>query len=111
MKKFLLLFLLLSGCISTQNNQQIQWDNELSDGRLMYGKVAPNTEIFIDNSAKNNGMEGLYQIPTKEGRFVVGIPQDGTKLKLKIKQNGQMKVFLKTVGLNIQNQACLQEII
>ena len=91
MKKFLFLALLLSGCTATQNIQSIQWDNELSDGRLMYGHVASDTEIFIDNSAKNNATEGLSQIPTKDGRFVVGIPQDGDKLKLKIKQNGQMK--------------------
>lgn len=91
MKRFLILILLLSGCTLNKNIQPIQWDNELSDGRLMYGKVATGTEIFIDNSTKNNGTEGLYQIPTKEGHFVVGIPQDTNKLKLKIKQNGQMK--------------------
>ena len=90
MKKLLLLFLLLLGCTSNQNTHLIQWDNELSDGRLMYGHVSPNTEIFIDNLAKNNGTEGLSQIPVKEGHFVLGIPQDGKKLKLKIKQNGHL---------------------
>ncbi len=92
MKKFLFLIFLLSGCTNNlSTSQDIQWENNLTDGRLMYGKIAPDAQVYIQNEFKNNGTEGLFQIPTKNGRFVVGIPQDGTKLALKIKKNGQFK--------------------
>ena len=90
MKRIFFLLFFLAGCTNTQP-ADIVWENEITDGRLMYGRVAPNTQVYIQNQAKNNATEGLGQIPTRDGRFVVGIPQDAEELKLKIKKEGQMR--------------------
>lgn len=94
--KYLLCFFLLVGCTNMRHTD-ITWENDLKDGRLMYGHVAPGIEIFVENTIKNNKTEGLSQIPTKNGHFVVGIPQDGNQLRLKIKKDGKMEDIVFSV--------------
>ncbi len=95
MKRVLLLYFLLTGC---NHIPDIRWDNELIDGRLMYGHVPPNTQIYVDNTTKNNGTKGLETLPIKDGNFVVGIPQDSKQLRLKIKKDGKIKDLVFNVS-------------
>ena len=67
----------------------LTFDTPLMDGTLIYGHVEPNEEIFVENSYLNIGKNDkkLFKIQTNtEGRFVMGIPQDATKLTLTVKE-------------------------
>lgn len=81
---------IFSGCTSV-NIPDIVWESELTEGALLYGSVPKDTQIFIQNEDKNNATMGLGEIPTHQGRFIVGVPQDAKKLTLKIKKDGQMQ--------------------
>ena len=76
----------------------LTFHSELNDGKLIYGTVDKNEEIFIKSQYLNlkNNTNDLYQIPTtSDGQFVIGIPQDATELKLTIKTqiNSKEKIF------------------
>ena len=67
----------------------VTFQSELTDGMLAYGKAEPNETVFVEESYLNIGKDTKKTIPvptTSEGRFVVGIPQDATQLRLIIKQ-------------------------
>lgn len=84
MKKFFfLLMFFLSACQTTQPTDKITFENTLTDGQLAYGHINPNHKLFIANAERRVGeKEGIFQIPTQNGAFAVGIPQDATQLKL-----------------------------
>ena len=66
----------------------VTFSSDLIDGSLVYGQADQNEKIFVTNSYLNIGKndENLFQIQTdSNGRFVIGIPQDATKLTLTIK--------------------------
>lgn len=90
--RFILFFvpLFLLGCVH-QTTLDVTWNQPLMDASLLYGKLSPNTQIFIQNESKNNATTGLTEISTHQGRFVVGVPQDAKKLTLKIKKGGQIQ--------------------
>ena len=91
MKRLLILGLfILSGC-TVQTTSDITWENELIDGRLLYGHTCQDCRIFIQNEDKNNATTGLAEIPVHQGKFVVGVGQDAKQLNLKIKKDGQFK--------------------
>ena len=80
---FLLLMLFLSACQVSKNNDQILFDQPLTDGQLAYGYINPNYKLFIENAERRVGEKtGNFEILTQNGHFVVGIPQDATDLKL-----------------------------
>ncbi len=91
MKHLMILGLFIfSGCTSV-NIPDIVWESELTEGSLLYGSVPKDTQIFIQNEDKKNATTGLDEIPTHQGRFVVGVGQDAKKLTLKIKKDGQVR--------------------
>ena len=62
--------------------------SDLTDGQLAFGQVAENETVFVENSYLNIGKDdkNLFQLPTDStGRFIIGIPQDATELKLTIR--------------------------
>lgn len=76
----------------------LTFHSELNDGKLIYGTVDQNEEIFIKSQHLNlkKDTNDLYQIQTtSDGKFVLGIPQDATELKLTIKTptNSKEKIF------------------
>jgi len=63
----------------------LSFDTNLTDGQLVYGHLAPDETIFVENKYLNIGKndENLFQIPTNsDGQFVIGIPQDAIQLQL-----------------------------
>ena len=84
MKKiFFLLLFFLSACQTQQTTDKITFEKPLIDGQLAYGHINPNHKLFIQNAERRVGeKEGIFEIPTKEGAFAIGIPQDATNLKL-----------------------------
>ena len=66
----------------------LTFHSELKDGKLIYGTVDKNEEIFIKSQYLNlkNNTNNLHQISTtSDGQFVIGIPQDAKELKITIK--------------------------
>ena len=73
----------------------LTFSSDLTDGQLAFGQVAENETIFVENSYLNIGKDdkNLFQLPTDAtGRFVVGIPQDATELKLTIRDTTGSKI-------------------
>ena len=76
----------------------LTFSSNLTDGSLVYGRTDPNEKVFVENNYLNIGKndKNLFQIPTDDqGRFVIGIPQDATKLTLTIKSptHSETKTF------------------
>ncbi len=84
-KLFLTTILFVSACSSASD---IVWQTPLEDGKLLYGQVAPDTRIFIQSSEKNLKEQGMSEILTRNGHFIVGVPQDAQELKLTLKTKG-----------------------
>ena len=107
-KLFFFLFLFLSACQTPQSADKITFENSLTDGRLIYGQINPNHKLFIQNAERRIGeKEGVFEIPVKDGHFVVGIPQDATTLSLQLKtENG-----LKTYTFPVQKRAWKEDIV
>ena len=82
-KLFFILLLFLSACQTARPTDKIIFEDALIDGQLAYGHINPNHKLFIANAERRVGeKEGTFEIPTKDGAFAVGIPQDATSLKL-----------------------------
>ena len=95
MKKLLcLLCLFLSACQTAQPTDKIAFENPLTDGQLAYGFINPNHKLFIANSERRIGEKsGTFEIPTKDGHFAIGIPQDATTLKLTLRTESGEETF------------------
>jgi len=79
----------------------LTFDTPLTDGTLIYGHVEPNEEIFIENSYLNIGKNDkkLFKIQTStDGRFILGVPQDATKLTLTVKEINSSKQMIFSVS-------------
>ncbi len=84
-KLFLLLAFVLSSCSQNHPTDKILFQTPLQDGQLTYGQISPNHKLFIENSERRIGeKKGFFEVPTQDGRFVIGIPQDATRLTLKL---------------------------
>ena len=95
MKKiFFLLLLFLSACQTAMPTDKIIFDKPLIDGQLAYGHINPNHRLFIANAERRVGeKEGIFQIPTTDGAFAIGIPQDATHLKLILQTESGKETF------------------
>ena len=94
-KLFFLLFLLfLSACQTPQPTDKITFENILLDGQLAYGHINPAHKLFIANAERRVGEKsGTFQIPTQNGAFAIGIPQDATNLKLTLQTETGTETF------------------
>ncbi|MGN0920009.1 MAG: M23 family metallopeptidase [Alphaproteobacteria bacterium] len=95
MKKLLFpLLFFLSACQTSKPTELITFDQPLMDGRLVYGRIKPNHQLFIANADRRIGEKtGLFEIPTDKGHFVLGIPQDANDLKLTLKTQAGLKNY------------------
>ena len=95
MKKLLFLLLLfLSACQTVQPTGKIAFENPLTDGQLAYGSINPNHKLFIANAERRVGEKsGTFEIPTSDGHFAIGIPQDATLLKLTLQTETDTETF------------------
>ena len=88
----------------------ITFSSDLIDGELVYGKADQNEKVFVENSYLNIGKndKNLFQIPTDStGKFVIGIPQDATKLTLTI----QSPTHLETKIFSVKNRTWDEEYV
>ena len=106
MKKWILLLCMyLSAC---QGNRDITFEKPLQDGQLVYGHINPQHKLFIQNAERRVGeKEGSFEIPTKDGYFSVGIPQDASHLKLTLQTESGMKVY----DFPVQKRAWKEDIV
>ena len=108
--KHLLLILLLfvSACQGTCGNDKILFDKPLTDGQLAYGTIDPGHTLFIANAERRVGEKsGTFKIPTKDGHFAIGIPQDATHLKLTL----QTEKGLETYDFPVQKRTWKEDIV
>ena len=107
-KLFCLLCLFLSACQTYTPTDKIIFENPLMDGQLVYGRIDPNHKLFIANAERRIGeKEGTFEIPTKNGLFDVGIPQDATDLKLTL----QTETGKETFDFPVQKRAWKEDIV
>ena len=74
----------------------VTFSSDLTDGQLAFGQADKDEILFVENNYLNIGKnyENLFQIPmTSDGRFVIGIPQDATELKLTVKYPTYSKII------------------
>ena len=109
MKKLLcLLCLFLSACQTTQPTDKIAFENPLTDGQLVYGSINRNHKLFIANAERRVGEKsGTFEIPTQNGHFVLGIPQDATDLKLTL----QTETGKETFDFPVQKRKWKEDIV
>ena len=109
MKKLLFLFLFfLSACQTSKSTDKITFENMLTDGGLVYGHINPNHKLFIANAERRVGeKEGTFQIPTKNGAFAIGVPQDAINLKLTL----QTETGRETFDFPVQKRQWKEDIV
>ena len=107
-KLFFLLLLFLSACQTPQPTDKITFENTLTDGGLAYGHINPAHKLFIENAERRVGEKsGTFQIPTKDGAFAIGIPQDATNLKLTL----QTETGAETFDFPVQKRQWKEDIV
>lgn len=87
----------------------LTFDTPLQEGRLVRGHLDSGEHLFVQESYLNIGKNnGLFEIiPDSRGHFVLGIPQDATKLSLVINDINHSK----TKEFNVLSRKWDEEIV
>ena len=97
--KLLLYYIVITFSVS---GYALTFDSELIDGKLVYGQLADGEKLFVQNNYLNivKNDKNLFEIhPDKQGRFILGIPQDKSELSVVIQKDNVKKEVSFPVSL------------